>query len=202
MHTLQIHLRTALSIASLVSLSAVIAGCGASAGPDGSPEQTSSTKEAVGYNHFGGFGGVHWGQAKCPDYVTGIHGYSGWGPNGDLVNELGFACADGEHELGTHGRASPANGYFQFDCYAGDRAVGVHGHAGTYLDAVGLWCYSAANNSYYTAPRVAGGQNDQSGGEGGSYYSFVCDGPTHTLYGLDIWSGVNIDGFEAVCGPL
>src|SRR5689334_16839208 len=62
-------------------------------------------------NHFGGTGGTDHGSKQCPDYVVGIHGYVGTGgEGGTVVTQLGFTCANGQHELGTFG--PPKGTYF------------------------------------------------------------------------------------------
>jgi hypothetical protein len=74
--------------------------------------------------HFGGHGGTEHGSKQCPDHVIGIHGYVGTGgEGGTVVTQLGFTCANGEHELGTFG--PPQGTYFQIDCNPGDAANGV-----------------------------------------------------------------------------
>src|SRR5260370_1279759 len=105
--------------------------------------------------HFGGYGGTSNGPKWCPDHrVIGIHGYVGTGGEGTtVVTQLGFTCANGEHELGTFG---PPNGtYFDIKCNPGDAAYGVGGRAGTYVDAIGLSCRDPRGNEY-VAPVTAG----------------------------------------------
>jgi hypothetical protein len=151
-------------------------------------------------HHFGGFGGTEHGSKQCPDHVVGIHGYVGTGgEGGTVVTQLGFACADGEHELGTFG--PPRGTYFQIDCNPGDKAVGVGVRSGKYLDAIGLWCRDSRGNAY-VAPVTRGPFFGVAGGGGGSPDNVMCGKQGEIpLIGLDIWSGANIDGFETVCNP-
>jgi hypothetical protein len=151
--------------------------------------------------HFGGRGGMEHGSKQCPDHVVGIHGYVGaGGEGGTVVTQLGFTCANGQHELGTFG--PPTGTYFQIDCNPGDAANGVGARTGKYLDAIGLWCRDPRGNSYI-APVTAGPFFGMAGGGGGSIApSLKCGMQGEIpLKGLDIWSGANIDGFEPVCNP-
>jgi hypothetical protein len=151
--------------------------------------------------HYGGFGGTHHGTKQCPDHVIGLHGYVGTGgEGGTVVTQLGFTCANGEHELGTFG--PPQGTYFQIDCNAGDAANGVSGRSGKYLDAIGLWCRDAKGNSY-AAPAKVGPFFGVAGGGGGTPFNMWCGQQGEiTLAGLDVWSGASIDGFEPVCNPV
>jgi hypothetical protein len=150
--------------------------------------------------HFGGFGGTEHGSKQCPDHVVGIHGYIGTGGEGGIVvTQVGFTCADQEHELGTFG--PPRGTYFQIDCNPGDAANGVGGRSGKYLDAIGLWCRDSRGNAY-VAPVTVGQFFGLAGGGGGSPFKSMCGKQGEIpLIGLDIWSGANIDGFEPVCNP-
>jgi hypothetical protein len=151
--------------------------------------------------HFGGFGGTEHGSKQCRDHVVGIHGYVGTGgEGGTVVTQLGFTCADGEHELGTFG--PPHGTYFQIDCNPGDPANGVGGRSGKYLDAIGLWCRNPKGNAY-VAPVTVGPFFGLAGGGGGSPFNSMKCGKQGEipLIGLDIWSGANIDGFTLVCNP-
>lgn len=150
--------------------------------------------------HFGGLGGTEHGSKQCPDHVVGIHGYVGTGGEGGTVlTQLGFTCADGQHELGTFG--PPRGTYFQIDCNPGDAANGVGARSGKYLDAIGLWCRDARGNAY-VAPVTVGPFFGLAGGGGGSPSNGMCGKQGEIpLIGLDIWSGANIDGFEPICNP-
>lgn len=150
--------------------------------------------------HFGGYGGMDHGSTQCPDYVVGIHGYVGTGgEGGTVVTQLGFTCANGQHELGTFG---PPNGiYFEIDCNPGDAANGVGGRSGKYLDAVGLWCRDSRGNAY-VAPVTAGPYFGVAGGGGGSSFNSTCGMQGRIpLIGVRIWSGANVDGLTLICTP-
>ncbi|MCK4125813.1 hypothetical protein HFK83_26175 [Ralstonia pseudosolanacearum] len=146
--------------------------------------------------HFGGYGGQNHGPQRCTDHVIGIHGYVGAGGQGKtVVTQLGFSCANGEHELGTFG---PPNGsYFDIKCNPGDAAYGVGGRAGTYVDAIGLWCRDPRGNEY-VAPVTTGPFFAVAGVGGGYPYKSMSCGNT-PLIGLGISSGVNIDGVVPLC---
>jgi len=151
--------------------------------------------------HFGGYGGTDHGSKQCRDHVIGIHGYVGTGgEGGTVVTQLGFTCANGEHELGTFG--PPKGTYFQIDCNAGDAANGLGGRFGKYLDAVGLWCRDPRGNAY-VAPVTVGPFFGVAGGGGGNPFNSMKCGKQGEipLIGLRIWSGANIDGVEPVCNP-
>jgi len=151
--------------------------------------------------HFGGHGGVEHGPKLCPDYVVGIHGYVGTGgEGGTVVTQLGFTCANGQHELGTFG--PPTGTYFEIDCNPGDAADGVGGRQGKYLDAIGLWCRDSKMHSY-VAPVTAGPFFGVAGGGGGTPFNAMKCGMQGEipLKGFDIWSGANIDGFDPICNP-
>lgn len=158
--------------------------------------------KAVGQQqHFGGRGGTEHGAKQCSDYVVGIHGYVGpGGEGGTVVTQLGFTCANGQHELGTFG--PPTGVYFQIDCNPGDAANGVGGRQGKYLDAIGLWCRDPRGNSYI-APVTAGPFFGLAGGGGGNPFNGMKCGMQGEipLIGFDIWSGANIDGFDPLCNP-
>lgn len=149
--------------------------------------------------HFGGYGGTDHGSKQCPDHVVGIHGYVGTGgEGGTVVTQLGFTCANGEHELGTFG--PPKGTYFQIDCNPGDAANGVGGRFGKYLDAIGLSCRDPRGNAY-VAPVTAGPFFGVAGGGGGRPFTSMRCGKQGEipLIGLRIWSGANVDAVEPVC---
>ncbi|WP_157653843.1 jacalin-like lectin [Burkholderia ubonensis] len=145
--------------------------------------------------HFGGNGGMSHGPRRCPDRIIGIHGYVGSGGEGTtVVTQLGFTCANGEHELGTFG---PPNGtYFDIRCNPGDAAYGLGGRSGKYLDAIGLSCRDRRGNEY-VAPVTTGPFFGVAGIAGGS--AFKSTSCLNTLIGLTIWSGANIDGVDSLC---
>jgi hypothetical protein len=151
--------------------------------------------------HVGGFGGTEHGPKQCPDHVIGIHGYVGVGGEGGVVvTQLGFTCADGEHEIGTFG--PPKGTYFQIDCNPGDAANGIGGRSGKYLDAIGLWCKDPRGDAY-VAPVTVGPFFGMAGGGGGTAFNSMKCGKQGEipLIGLDIWSGANVDGVEPICNP-